>query len=109
MDIELDEWLVLENMLDKGQLAHVRQLLVEFHIWYFPTSAGTGTEQFRKRIQLLSRLESLGFRRFYTHMNPWVKHISATKEYPDERSHAYELYFVNTRFIRQRRKSVLNG
>lgn len=32
MDIEFSEWSALEDMLDKGHLLHVRQLLVEFHM-----------------------------------------------------------------------------
>ncbi|XP_076437889.1 putative methyltransferase-like protein 24 [Babylonia areolata] len=93
MDIEFSEWSALPNMVETGELNHTRQLLVEFHK---PASG----ERLRKQLYTLKKLDSLGFKRFHTHPN---RFCGRTKQpYPVTRVNCYEVYFVNTRFIRRR-------
>ena len=93
MDIEKSEWLSLEDILANGELRHVRQLLVEYHM-----NAGDqiGLRQF---MPVLRRIQDLGFRRFYTHLNPACRR--KRDMYTILRSECYEVYYVNTRFARQ--------
>ncbi|KAL8625101.1 hypothetical protein ACOMHN_030735 [Nucella lapillus] len=93
MDIEFVEWSVLEDILQQGELHKVRQLLIEFHYDLKPATV-------RRALPILQKLESLGFQRFHTHMNPYG---SVTYEvFPVRRNRCYEVYFANTRLARQK-------
>ncbi|KAK7100582.1 probable methyltransferase-like protein 24 [Littorina saxatilis] len=94
IDIESSEWSALPDMLIKGELTHVRQLLMEFH-----TQDATKAT-LRERLLVLAKLEALGFRRFHTHTNEWCKKLRG--EYPVMRTGCYEVLFVNTGFKRQK-------
>ncbi|KAK7106469.1 probable methyltransferase-like protein 24 isoform X2 [Littorina saxatilis] len=94
IDIEYSEWSALPDMLDKGELTNVRQLLMEFHTYAIDTDA-----IYRKRLLIFAKLEALGYRRYHTHTNPWGYKL--LMEYPVMRTTAYEVYFVNTKFMRQ--------
>ena len=100
IDIEHSEWPALVSMMENGELKNVRQFLIEFHTLI---TAVPREVTYRQRLHLLAEIEQLGFRRFYTHMNPWGNLRSG--EYPDARTTAYEVYFVNTKLSRQQ-KSV---
>ena len=100
IDIEHSEWPSLVSMMENGELKNVRQFLIEFHT---QITAVPREVTYRQRLHLLAEIEQLGFRRFYTHMNPWGNLRSG--EYPDARTTAYEVYFVNTKLSRQQ-KSV---
>ena len=94
MDIEFSEWTALVDIMEHGELNGVRQLLVEFH-----ENALKRRQTFGERLHVLANIEALGFRRFYTHLNPLGFRISS--EYPNERTSAYEVCFVNTKFVRK--------
>lgn len=100
IDIEHAEWPSLVSMIENGELKNVRQFLIEFHTLATPDPREV---IYRQRLHLMAEIEQLGFRRFYTHMNPWG-HLR-NGEYPDARTTAYEVYFVNTKLSRQQ-KSV---
>ena len=96
IDIERSEWPALVDILESGELKQVRQFLVEFHTELrFPSTVPT----YRKRLSILAKIEELGFRRLYSHMNPLG--LTRQNEYPSIRTSAYEVYYVNTKFSRQ--------
>ena len=100
IDIEHSEWPSLVSMMENGELKNVRQFLIEFHT---QITAVPREVTYRQRLHLLAEIEQLGFRRFYTHLNPLGQ--LRRDEYPDARTTAYEVYFVNTKLSRQQ-KSV---
>ncbi|KAK7474082.1 hypothetical protein BaRGS_00034688 [Batillaria attramentaria] len=95
MDIEHSEWLALPEMVRTGELFKVRQLLVEFHL-----HGGDNQEEVRGRLPVLKQLEDLGFRLFHTHLNPECDEIPAG-DFPVERTTCYEVYYLNSRFVRE--------
>ena len=92
MDIEHSEWPAMMDILAKGELSHVRQLLMEYHLF------NSGAQDIRERMPILKQIEDLGFRRFYTHLNPMCGPLN--NAYPVMRTTCYETYYVNTRFAR---------
>ena len=92
MDIEHSEWTALRDMLGKGELDHVRQLLVEFHLY------NANAIDVRNRMLVLKQIEDKGFRRFYTHLNPNCGDL--LNVFPVSRTTCYETYYVNSRFAR---------
>ena len=92
MDIEHSEWPAMIDILAKGELSHVRQLLMEYHLF------NSGAQDIRERMPILKQIEDLGFRRFYTHLNPMCGRLN--NAYPVMRTTCYETYYVNTRFAR---------
>lgn len=95
MDIEGSEWIALADMAAKGALSNVRQLLVEFHL------LSSDPEIARKRLAALKLIENLGFKRFHTHLNPGCGSLPLTDEYPVRRTRCYEVYFVNSKLMRE--------
>ncbi len=63
MDIESSEWEALPNMLADGILNNVKQLGIEIHVH----SRKVG--DLHQRMELLKRLETLGFKKWYCHRN----------------------------------------
>ncbi|KAK7091273.1 probable methyltransferase-like protein 24 [Littorina saxatilis] len=93
MDIELSEWPALADILATGELTKVRQLLIEYHL------PGSEAYYVRHNLPILSQIEALGFRRYYTHLNPMCEPMPNV--YTVNRTGCYELYYVNTHFAPQ--------
>lgn len=102
IDTEHSEWPALVDIIENGELKHVRQLLIEFHAKHNDDSLEL---TYRKRLHLLAEIENLGFRRFYTHLNPLGGPLQYM--YPNIRTEAYEVYFVNTKFSRRQKSNPL--
>ena len=106
MDIEDTEWLVLADMMEKGELTHVRQLLVEFHLHPKDSSDGPWVPEnnleimVREAVPVLAKLESMGFRCFHSHMNHLCQQLK--RDFLVKRTTCYEVYFLNTRFVRSK-------
>ena len=56
-DLESAEWVVLEQMFEDNLLSNVMQLSFEVHM--------ADSRLLRKYVQILKKLEGLGFRRWY--------------------------------------------
>jgi len=67
IDIEGDEWSVIENIITSGMLSKIRQMGVEIHMW--PVNATT-INYHRNLIKTLQRLEANGMVRFSSLINP---------------------------------------
>ena len=95
MDIEGSEWIALAHMAQKGELATVRQLMVEFHLRH---AVENDQDEARKRLPVLKAIERAGFKRYYTHLNPRCRELVGA--YAVVRTTCYETYFLNTNMAR---------
>ena len=90
MDIERSEWDSLPNMMNDGVLNKVKPLGFEIH-------TNTRSKRWRSRLNLLKRLERLGFRKLYSHQNP-----ACTRRSRDGKiliSECIEMVYINTKFL----------
>ena len=92
MDIEHAEWPAMKNIQANGELSHVRQLMLEYHL------GNTNAQSMLDRLLVLKKIEDLGFRRFHTHLNPRCPKLRNV--YPVLRTTCSEIYYVNTHFAR---------
>ena len=92
MDIEHAEWPAMKNIQANGELSHVRQLMLEYHL------GNTNAQSMLDRLLVLKKIEDLGFRRFHTHLNPRCHQLRNV--YPVLRTACSEIYYVNTHFAR---------
>lgn len=89
MDIELDEWGVLLDMLNTDMLSKVRQLAVEFHLL-----EDEGLALYRKFAKVLQLIERKGnMVRFDSKYNPWF--MGQLKGYDMTCSFGYEIAWYN--------------
>lgn len=65
MDIEGAEWSVLDQWLKDGDLSYVKQLSMEIHL--------ESPETIPIKYELLKKLETSGFVRFFARENPYAK------------------------------------
>lgn len=90
IDIEGDEWLVLEQLLQDDQsLRDIKQIGMEVHL--FPVDR---LSHYRSLIQ---RLETSGFVRFFSRQNRWMKN-------------AYEIAWFNANYsLNVSLSTLMNG
>ena len=97
IDVESNEWEALELILDDGILKRVKQFAVEIHTKEFHSLTSSVHDLFHYWT-ILRRIELLGFRKWYWHMNMWGKFQKA-----DDRSKllscCYELVYVNLNYL----------
>lgn len=94
MDIEGSEWDSLPNIMDDGVLNKVKQLALEIHTYV----GGWTPESFNWKMDLLKRLETLGFKKWYSHINPECTRPSIHQEKVYV-STCIEMSYINTNFI----------
>ena len=87
MDIERSEWPVLETMFRENSLKNVKQLLLEVHL---PRSADL------RQLQILQKLEELGFRKFGVHLNHDTRFVTSTGR---RLATCYELSYINIKYL----------
>lgn len=92
IDIEGDEWDLLEAWLRDGDLNSVKQLALEVHF-------NGEFAEISRCYQLLRRLENeAGFVRFFARQNPWtVGHFKGNVA--ADGANCYEIAWYNTRFL----------
>ncbi len=92
MDIDRSEWDALPNMLADGVLNNVKQLGIEIHMY------SKIVEDLHQRMELLKRLETLGFKKWYCHRNAACTRGS---EYVRGVYLAFciEMVYINTNFL----------
>ncbi|XP_059167559.1 uncharacterized protein LOC131949713 [Physella acuta] len=85
MDIEWSEWEAIPEMVASGQLTHVRQFLVEYHV-------RSKDRNYLFRLKAMQELEKAGFKRFYVHKNPacGIK----VSGFPTKRTQCYEVHYI---------------
>jgi hypothetical protein len=77
MDVERAERDTLKTAFEDQSLLHIKQLAIEYHI----------TISKIKMIEVLTRLETIGFRKYYVHLNPLCAKF-------------YEIYIINKGFLK---------
>ncbi len=99
MDIERSEWDSLPNMMDDGILTRVKQFGVEIHL------DRRSTEALIERMNILTRLERLGFKKWFAHKNP-----TCTRESVHQKrvyiALCIEMVYINTNFLRDYSNSL---
>ncbi|KAI8772248.1 uncharacterized protein LOC106077907 [Biomphalaria glabrata] len=86
MDIEHSEWSALPQIAASGQLADVKQLLLEYHI------NQQSRDYILPRLKALQQVERAGFRKFYVHKNPACK--VNVRGIPVVRTACYEVHYM---------------
>ena len=66
IDIEGDEWHVIDNIIDSGMLPKIRQMGVEIHM----VPADATMSYYRNLVKTVQRLEANGMVRFNSQLNP---------------------------------------
>ena len=96
MDIERDEWAVMEAMLDRGEVSLIKQLLLFIHI---KDSEGKGMpeDDLRRYSKVLTRLEANGFVKWRSVADPQQTIQPAGSGV--KRSVVYQLNFINTKLL----------
>lgn len=92
MDIEGSEWGSLQTMLRSDVLSRVKQLGFEIHM-----KQNTSLPVMYKYWTILHQLEKQGFRRWY-----WAMNFQGSSIYmvsTGSRSYAYEMVYINVRFL----------
>ena len=93
MDIEYSEWAAIPQMLTSGLLVEkVKQLAVEIH---FKADDTMGT--FRRYFNILRDLETAGFVRFSSRINPWLKRPIAIMDGKQDYI-GFEMAWYNSKF-----------
>ena len=93
MDTEGAEWSAIPSAIKAGELNTVRQLLMEFH-----TGGQKTAPQGIPKLQLMSDVERLGFRKFLVHKNPACV-VRLPQLFPLQRSACQEIHYVNTNVL----------
>ncbi|XP_070552272.1 probable methyltransferase-like protein 24 [Ptychodera flava] len=96
IDIEGAEWEVLYQMLERGTLQYVKQLVFEVHVWK-PTP-GDEKAYFQKKYSILKWLEEQGFRMWNWHWNHLALGSKLGYNHFFREPCCYELSWINTRF-----------
>ncbi|KAK0048816.1 methyltransferase-like protein 24 [Biomphalaria pfeifferi] len=86
IDIEHSEWPALPQIAASGQLADVKQLLLEYHI------NQQSRDYILPRLKALQEVERAGFRKFYVHKNPACK--CDVRGIPVVRTACYEVHYM---------------
>lgn len=94
MDLDYDEWGVLEAMLDNGELPLVKQLLLHVHT-HETKNKTTSDDDLKRYIKILTRLEDSGFRKWRSYADKERSVVSA--ESGMRRSLVYQLNYVNSK------------
>lgn len=101
IDIEYSEWTALSAILEDGSLRNVKQFVLEIHspetFRHLPVAT---IQDYLEMHDILSDLELLGFRKYFTHLNPYCK---------DKKSRVsgkitqlcYEMSYLNLAFLNQ--------
>ena len=100
LDIEGWEWDALLTMIRENVLHRVKQLGVEIHTReLFGTHRGTSTrDDYAKYLRVFTELESLGFRKWYSHYNTaGIYRSPRTKNYI---TCCVELVYINMNFMK---------
>ena len=94
-DIEYDEWESLQQiMLDTDIMSNVKQIAVETHTKEVILKTTTDVD-YINYINILTKLQSKGFRLWSTHVNQFGKRPTLTGVI---KSCCHELVFVNIKF-----------
>ncbi|XP_059145640.1 probable methyltransferase-like protein 24 isoform X2 [Physella acuta] len=86
MDIESSEWGALPEMASSGELAKVRQLLLEFHV------VSASRDYLLPRLKAMQAIERSGLRKFYAHKNHAC--VTTIPGFPVARTMCYEVHFL---------------
>ncbi|KAK4018581.1 hypothetical protein OUZ56_000627 [Daphnia magna] len=92
MDIELDEWAVIPQIIKSGMLDKIRQLAVEIHL-----PIKDSPEQMRDRVRIIRSLEEEGMVRFDSKLNPWYSGTFKLLGLSGPRG--YEIAWYNSKFL----------
>jgi hypothetical protein len=94
VDVEGSEWDALTQAADEGALLKFDQLLFEIHLWHWRSNLDG---VFNKWYNLFKKLETQGWKLFYSHVNP----LSTQEKFPNHLyvPCCYELSLINTRNI----------
>ncbi|XP_057368161.1 uncharacterized protein LOC130689152 [Daphnia carinata] len=92
IDIELDEWEIIPQIIKSGMLAKIRQLAVEIHL-----SIKDSPERMRDRVRIIRSLEEAGMVRFDSKMNPWFSGTFKLLGLSGPRG--YEIAWYNNKFL----------
>ena len=97
IDIEYNEWDSFKAMFQENSLKNVKQFGFEIHTHELYGGSPTTNAQFMNYVDTLRTLESKGFRRFLSHLNPYGRYSSRRTGL--QQSCCYELYYLNLNFI----------
>ncbi|XP_077984284.1 putative methyltransferase-like protein 24 isoform X2 [Glandiceps talaboti] len=90
IDIEGSEWKSLDQMLTSGTLQHhVKQLVLEIHIWNFKTPVH---DDIKRRYRILQWIEESGFKLWNWHLNSLAFKIGSAGQ-----PCCFELSWINTK------------
>jgi len=90
-DVERFEWSALEAMFSEGFLSkYVKQIGIEYHNHYIK-------KHVRQYIEVLVKLEELGFRKWKVHWN--MNCLKETEKHLYV-AYCYEVYYVNIHFLK---------
>ena len=100
MDIEFNEWKTFDVMLHDGSLNNVKQFVFELHTpRIYTMRKKTTLKDFDRMATLLYDLETLGFRKYRYHSNPFGKY---TPSYTNKtRTCCYEVSYININFLQK--------
>lgn len=86
MDIEGAERVAIPDMLERGELDSVRQLLMEYHV------GSRNRQGTLVNLKLMQGIEKAGFKKFYSHKNPACRR--KIPGYPVMRTDCYEVHYL---------------
>ncbi|XP_070552256.1 uncharacterized protein [Ptychodera flava] len=96
IDIEGAEWQSLYQMLERGTLQYVKQLVFEVHLW--KPKPGREIADFQEKFSILKWLEEQGFRMWHWHENLCGDRVKLGYNYFFSETCCYELAWINTRY-----------
>ncbi|CAG2227221.1 unnamed protein product [Mytilus edulis] len=93
IDVEGHEWAVIENLFEDKIFTHVKQFMLEYHL--FPD--WPSKSDYSKLLRTYKKLHDIGYHKFVTAMHPCT-HI------PEQFNIQADVAYVNTKYITSRKK-----
>lgn len=95
VDIDLDEWAVLPEIIQSKMLDNIRQMGIEIHL----KDSGRSLNEYREAVKILSTLENQGMVRFDSKCNPAT--FSYFSQLGVKGCLAYEISWYNNKFFKK--------
>lgn len=96
IDVEGHEWAVIQNLFEDKLFSHVKQFMLEYHL--FPD--WPPKSDYSKLLRTYKKLHDIGFHKFVTAMHP-LTHI------PKRFNIQADVAYVNTKYVTSRKKRRL--
>jgi len=96
LDVEYNEWAALETMLTDNILVNVKQFAIEIHTRELNDERSSAVDLHRYW-DILHRLETVGFRKWYWHFNTWG--FFPNRDSSRYISCCYELVYINANYL----------